>query len=164
MHRLLKFLLLYSFMNTALALPTDDTKVMQIVADSSQLNYKSRNNIYEGNVKVDQGSTHLLADRVTTQNNEHHKLSEAIAYGTKQLAHYWTIPRENDPELHAYAKVIKFYPLKSQVVLEGDVVVTQGENSFHGPSIIYNIKDQTVISPPTIQGRSTIIIEPTKIS
>jgi lipopolysaccharide export system protein LptA len=162
--RLLLKLLLLCVCISAFALPTDDTQVMQIVADSSQLNYKNRNNVYEGNVKIDQGTTHLAADRVTTQNNERHKLSEAIAYGTNQPAHYWTIPREGDKELHAYAKVIKFYPLKSTVILEGDVIVTQGENSFHGPSIIYNIKDQTVISPPTTQGRSTIIIEPNKIS
>jgi lipopolysaccharide export system protein LptA len=146
----------------AFALPDDGKKNLHIIADSTLLNYKSGFNTYEGNIKIDQGETRLTADRFTTQNNTQHKMEEAIAYGTNKLAHYWTIPRKGDPVFHAKAKVIKYYPIKSMVVLQGDVIVTQGDNSFSGPEIIYNIKDQTVLSPVNKQGRSTIIIEPAK--
>jgi lipopolysaccharide transport protein LptA len=145
------------------ALPTDETQKMNIIANSSLLNYKNGANVYEGDVKIDQGATHLTADRVTTQNNDKHKMEEAIAFGTKKLARYWTIPKDGDLEFNAFAKVIKFYPIKSTVILEGDVVVTQGNNSFHGPLIIYNIKDQTVSAPASNKGRATIIIEPKKL-
>jgi lipopolysaccharide export system protein LptA len=136
---------------------------MHILADSTLFNYKSGLNVYEGNVKINQGTTHLNADRVTTQSGTGHKLEEAIAYGTKNPADYWTTPQKGDPLFHAQAKTIKFYPQKSIVVLEGDVVVTQSGNSFHGPLIIYNIKDQTISSPATNKGRATIMIQPTKI-
>ena len=155
--------LLYLIPMLAFALPDDSQKNMHIIANSTLLNYKSGFNTYEGDVKMDQGETRLSADRVTTQNNAQHKIEEAVAYGTSQLAHYWTVPRRGDPVFHARAKIIKFYPLKASVVLQGDVVVTQGENSFRGPEIIYNIKDQTVLSPATQKGRSTIIIEPAKL-
>jgi lipopolysaccharide export system protein LptA len=156
--------LLLLFPCFAFALPHDSEKNMHITADTTLLNYKSGFNTYEGNVKIDQGETRLTADRLTTQNNARHKMEEAIAYGTaQQLAHYWTIPQPGDPVFHARAKIIKFYPIKSTVVLQGDVVVTQGDNSFKGPEIIYNIKDQTVLSPATKKGRSTIVIEPTKL-
>jgi lipopolysaccharide export system protein LptA len=156
--------LLLFFPFFAFALPDDSEKNMHIVADSTLLNYKSGFNTYEGNVKIDQGETRLTADHLTTQSNDKHKMQEAIAYGTpQQLAHYWTIPRTGDPVFHAKAKIIKFYPIKSTVVLQGDVVVTQGDNSFRGPEIIYNIKDQTVLSPANKKGRSTIIIESTKL-
>lgn len=144
----------------ACAHPDDSKRTMQISADTSRLNYKTGENIYEGAVRINQGTSHLSADRLITRNNEHHKLQEAIAYGTYNLAHYWTIPKDGDKLLNAYAKIIKFYPLESKVVLEGNVIVKQGENSFHGPIIIYNIKNQTVSAPPNQKGRATIIIEP----
>jgi lipopolysaccharide export system protein LptA len=146
----------------AFALPDDSEKNMHILANSTLLNYKSGFNTYEGDVKIDQGETRLTADRLTTQSNPQHKMEEVIAYGVGKLAHYWTTPRKGDQVFHAKAKVIKFYPIKSTVVLQGDVIVTQGDNSFSGPEIIYNIKDQTVLSPVNKKGRSTIIIEPTK--
>ncbi|MDR3477592.1 MAG: lipopolysaccharide transport periplasmic protein LptA [Gammaproteobacteria bacterium] len=158
-------LALLTFCGThSFALPTDETQKMDIIANSSLLNYKNGANVYEGDVKIDQGATHLTADRVTTQNNDKHKMEEAIAYGTQKPARYWTIPKEGDLEFNAFAKVIKFYPIKSIVILEGDVVVTQGNNSFHGPLIIYNIKDQTVSAPASNKGRATIIIEPKNLS
>lgn len=145
------------------ALPEDGNKNMHIVADSTLFNYKSGFNTYDGNVKVLQGETNLAADRVTTQSNAKHKIEEAIAYGDKKLAHYWTLPKIGDPVFHAWAKIIKFYPQKSTVHLEGDVLVTQGNNSFKAPELIYNIKDQTVFSPVTKKGRATIIIDPAKL-
>jgi lipopolysaccharide export system protein LptA len=147
----------------AYALPDDTEKKMHINAGSTILNYKSGFNIYEGNVKIDQGETRLTADRVTTQNNNKHKIEVAIAYGTTQLAHYWTLPHEGDLPFHAKAKIIKFYPQKSLVILEGNVFVTQGNNSFSGAMLTYNLKDQTIISPPNTKGRATIIIEPAKL-
>lgn len=147
-----------------LALEGDDQQVMHINSDSSTYNYKTGMNIYEGHVKIDQGTTHLIADRVVTNSNSHHKMEEAIAYGFTQLAEYTTVPKPGDPELHAKAKVIKYYPAKSMVFLEGDVVVTQGKNSFEGPLIVYNMKDQIVTAPPSKTGRATIIIEPSQLT
>lgn len=153
-------LVMLLFSTLAIALPTDDQQPIHINADATQFNYKTGNNSYEGKVKVIQGSTTLNADRVVTQNNSLHKMEEAIAYGLNNLAEYTTIPKPGDALFHAKAKVIKFYPLKSTVVLEGNVVVTQGENSFQGPVIIYNMKDQTVSAPASKGGRATIVIEP----
>ncbi len=143
----------------AIALPDDQEKPFNIVADSSLFNYKTGVDTYEGNVKVDQGSSHLTADRLVTRKNKQHKIIEAVATGITKLAEYSTIPKIGDPMLHAEAKIIKFYPAISAVVLEQDVVVTQKENSFHGPHIIYNIKDQIVTAPASKEGRATITIE-----
>jgi lipopolysaccharide export system protein LptA len=147
-------------MTTLFALPADSDQPLHIVADSSTFNYKTGANSYSGNVKIDQGSTHVTADRVTTQSDSHHKIQEAFAYGDKQLAEYNTIPKDGDEVFHAKAKVIKFFPPKSIVICEGDALVTQGQNSFHGPIIIYNTKTQIVDAPASKDGRSTIIIQP----
>lgn len=165
MYRLLKipflFFILLLTSPCLFALPDDEQKVMHICSDSSTFNYKTGTNTYEGHVKMDQGTTHLTADRViTTKNHTTRKIEVAIAYGLTQWAEYTTLPKPGDPVLHAKAKIIKFYPAQSIVFLQDDVVVTQGKNSFQGPVIVYNIKDQIVTAPPSKTGRSTIIIDP----
>lgn len=151
----------WSFM--VFALPTDSEQTLHVVADSSLVDYKKGTSTYEGNVKVTQGTSKVIADRLITNNNANHKIEEAIAYGIKELAEYITITKVGDPEFHAKAKIIKFYPAKSLVILEGDVDVIQGENNFHGPLIIYNIKDQIVTAPASKSGRATLVIEPDKL-
>jgi len=158
----LKAILLILFVSfSAWALPEDQQQLIHITADSSQFNYKSGQNSYEGNVTIDQGTTHLIADRVTTQNNAHHKIAEAIAYGIKKQAVYTTKLKQNDPLFEAKADIIKYYPPQSTIILQGNASAIQGENSFHGPLIIYNIKDQLVTTPPSAEGSATLVIKPT---
>lgn len=156
-------IVLLIWMQTASALPSDVDQKLEVVADSSLINYKTGVNVYEGNVKANQGTTQLMADRITTKNNAQHKIEEAIAIGINRLAEYTTIPKEGDLLFSAQARIMKFYPLKSIIILEKDVVVTQGENNFHGPLIVYNTKDQTIKAPPSKEGRATIVIEPSKL-
>lgn len=142
------------------ALPNDNKALMHIIADTSQYNYKVGETWFEGHVIVDQGSTHLRADRLITKKDAHNRLQEAIAYGSEQEpAHYWTQPKAGQKELHASAKVIKFYPLEARTQLEGDVTVTQGENHFQGQIVVYHIKQQTITVPPTKNSRATFVIE-----
>ena len=147
---------------SALALGSDSKEKLYIISDSTIYNYKTGVNIYEGHVKVDQGSSHITADRLVTKNNSQHKLQEAIAYGMEQLAHYWTIPEAGKQDVHAHAKIIKFYPLTSNVTLEKNVIVTQGENSFQGELILYNKSDQTITVPASQQGRAVLVYDPNK--
>jgi lipopolysaccharide export system protein LptA len=158
MRPILSLFCLLFFSGVVFALPNDREQLMHVDADSYELNYKTGIDIYEGNVKVDQGTTHLVADRVVTEKNKDRKMISAIAYGHDQLAEFTTIPKEGEEVFHAKAKVIKFYPETSLVQLEENVIVTQGENSFHGPIILYNMKDQIVSTPASANGRATIII------
>jgi len=142
------------------ALPEDSKQKVIIAADHILYNYKTGVNTYEGNVKVDQGTTHITADRLVTKNNERHKMREAIAYGSVNRAHYWTIPRPNDPVMHAFANVIKFYPLESNVTLEKNVFVQQGDNTFQGELILYNNYDETITVPPSANGHAVVVYNP----
>lgn len=156
--------IIFLFISTlTFALSEDRERPFHIVADSSIFNYKTGIDTYEGNVKVDQGTSHLTADHLVTQKNKQHKMTSAIATGIKKLAEYTTVPKAGDPTLNAKARVIKFYPPASIVILEQDVVITQKENSFHGPLIIYNMKDQVVTAPASQHGRATIVIGPEQL-
>lgn len=145
------------------ALNTDQQKSFNVIADSTVFNYKTGIDTYEGNVVIDQGTSHLTADRVVTYKDKQHKIIEAVATGINKFAVYTTIPKLGDPPLYAKAKIIKFYPPTSTVILEQNVLVTQKGNSFHGPRIIYNIKDQLITAPASNEGRATIIIEPEQV-
>jgi lipopolysaccharide export system protein LptA len=161
---LVRFLLLLSLIVTmqANALQQDSKEKIYIVANSTLYNYKTGNTTYEGNVKVDQGTTHITADRLTTKTNQEHKINEMIAYGIKGMAHYWTLPNPNNPETHANAKIIKFYPGSSTVFLQQNATVIQGENSFQGQLILYNRADQTVYVPASNTGRAVVVYNPDK--
>lgn len=156
------FIILFLLPLPIFALDSDRLERVNIVADSGTYNYKSGTNIYEGNIKIDQGTTHITADRLITKSNAQHKIQEATAYGIQNVAHYWTLPKEGDPVIHARAKIIKFYPIESNVTLEKDVHVSQGENSFQGELIHYNSKEQTITVPASKNGRAVLVYNPDK--
>jgi lipopolysaccharide export system protein LptA len=146
----------------ALALDSDSKEKINIVADSGIYNYKTGVDVFEGHIRIDQGTTHITADRLITKKNNRHVIQEATAFGLLNLAHYWTVPKEGDPELHARAKIIKFYPLESNISLEQSAHVAQGENSFQGDFIHYNSKDQTITVPASKNGRAVLVYNPDK--
>lgn len=152
---------LFVFFSGAIqALPEDAKERLTIIADSSNYNYKTGVNTFEGHVKVDQGTTHIVADRLITKSGPDHRIQEAIAYGLQQTAHYWTIPKLNDPEIHANGNIIMYYPIASNVIIKQRALVTQGENSFQGQIIHYNMKDQTILVPASENGRAVLVYNP----
>lgn len=142
------------------SLPEDKTEKLYIKSDISTYDYKKGTNYFEGHVLVDQGTTHLTADRLTTRSNSKHRMQEAIAYGVNDLAHFWTTPKAGEAVINAHAKIIKFYPETQNTTLQGEVQLTQGENNFHGQLIHYNMNDQTIIVPETKNGRAVLVYNP----
>ena len=147
---------------SAFALREDRDKKMHIIADVWNYNYKTGITIFEGNVKVDQGTTHITADKVVTKRNSQHEIEEAIAYGIQTQAHYWTLTKIGEQEMHAHANIIKYYPITSNVTLKETVLVQQGENSFQGQLIHYNMNDETITFPESKEGRAVIVYNPDK--
>jgi lipopolysaccharide export system protein LptA len=157
-----KIFLLLLFCQLAFALTDDNKQPIHITSDAWAYNYKTGANEYTGHVIVNQGSTHLTADKLTTKSNAKRKIEEAIAYGIKQPAHYWTLTKTGKPEVHAYANIIKYYPIESNVTLEKNVNLKHGENSFQGQLIHYNSSEQTVTVPELTDSRAVILYNPDK--
>lgn len=157
---LLIFTLLMGLLSISYALKTDTKSKLIITSDSYFRNYKTGIDIFVGNVKADQGTTHLTADKLVTKSNPQHEMNIATAYGNATPAHYWTTPNPKDPIMNAYAKIIKFYPATGDVVLQTNVTVKQGENNFTGELVIYNNTDQTITVPSANKSRAKIIYTP----
>ncbi len=148
---------------TCLALPDDREKIMQLSADTADLNQQTHQGEYIGNVQLDQGTTHLRAASARTEGDKQNKLILAIAKGdSKKQAHFWVITELNKPPLHALADLIQYFPERNIVELIGNARVTQGENSFSAPKIIYDTVKQHVVSRSNGKERTTIIIHPGK--
>lgn len=144
----------------AWCLPQDRKQKLHITADSTVYNYKQGVNFFLGHVQVDQGTTHITADKLATKAGHGHQIHEAVAYGVDNLAHFWTTPKPGDKEMNALARIIKFYPLTSNATLQGDVLVTQGENRFQGQLIHYNMNEQTIIVPESKDARAVLVYNP----
>lgn len=121
------------------ALQTDKEQVMNIAADSADLNQKARQGIYIGNVEFTQGSSSIRANEAMTYIDDKNRLSMAVAKGAPgKPAHFSTKTDVKKPPFHAYADVIKYYPKRHLVVLIGQAQVSQGDNSMTAEKITYD--------------------------
>lgn len=147
----------------SLAMSDDREKLLQLSADSANLNQQTHRGEYIGNVQLDQGTTHLRAANANTEGNQQNKLVLAVANGNKkEQAHYWTQTAVGKPLLHAYADTIRYHPENHLIELIGNARVVQGDNSFTAPIINYDTLKQHVISKSDGKSRTTIIIHPGK--
>jgi lipopolysaccharide export system protein LptA len=149
--------LLISWAVVGFALPNDKDQVMHVSADSANLSQQDHKGIYSGHVEFVQGTTNLHAAHAITQGNEKNQLSLAIAKGENgQQAHYWTQNDPNKPPFHAYADIIRYYPLRHLVELVGNARIEQGKNSLSAAKITYDTVAQHLVS--SSQGPTRTII------
>jgi lipopolysaccharide export system protein LptA len=144
----------------SLALSTDRDQPAHFTADKFQTNQKTGITIFTGHVQMDQGSTHLNADKVTVYNGEHGRINKAVAIGLP--AHYTTMPddeKKNRP-MNAFGKTIEYYPQERKAVILGDGLVIQGPNRLNGEHIIYEMEKQLVTSLPTGPIQSVLVLQP----
>ncbi len=155
------FYLLLAYSIPALALSSDNQQPAHFIADHVVYNYKDGITIFTGNVKLNQGTTQLIADQVTTYTNKDGKIDKAIATGTgNQLAHYSTLPDNQDQIVDVFGERIEYYPLDKQAVVIGSGTITQGQNRFNGSHIVYDMQKQVVTSLPVPDQQSVIIVQP----
>lgn len=149
---------LASVWSSLYALPGDRLKPLQFSASEVEFLQQSHEGFFRGNVVIDQGTTHLRANKAYTKGNANNQLLRAQAIGTStQQAHFWTKPTEDRPEVHAFANELIYEPQKHLITLKGHASVRQGADRFQASVIYYDVLKQQVISKPTKQQQTTII-------
>lgn len=160
--RIVSQLLFYSlgfFCGNINALPSDRLKPLQFSASEVEFSQKTHEGFFRGQVVIDQGTTHLRANKAYTQGNEKNQLIRAQATGTlAQQAHFWTKPAENKPEVHAFANDLIYEPQKHLITLTGHARIQQGKDRFQAPLIYYDVLKQQVLSKPSTTRQQTTII------
>ncbi|MEE9254764.1 MAG: lipopolysaccharide transport periplasmic protein LptA [Pseudomonadales bacterium] len=125
----------------ALALPSDSEQPIHIIAASAQISEKTGVATYTGNVELNQGSLHVTADQLTIY-TEDGEVTFITAEG--KLAHFEQLPEVDAALVQANARTITYYTGEQKVVLEGKAELKQGEDSFRGEHIEYDIVDKVV--------------------
>lgn len=156
--KLISLIFFFVYVPHCFALSTDKQQPAILQADSATINHKTGISVYRGHVKLIQGSTVITADILTTHTSPQDQLQLATAVGVP--ATYSTLPDNTTMVFNASALTINYQVPNQQVDLTGNAKALQGNDSFAGPHIIYDIKQQLVISPPSDQGHTTILIQP----
>ena len=147
------------------ALPSDRTALIHLTADTISLDQHQHHGAYKGHVMLDQGSSHLRADQVLTENDDKNQLTKASALGNKiAQAHVWALTSEDKPELHAHADQLIYDPLLHRITLIGNATVTQGNHSFSAPHIEYDTLTEHVTTQQDGSHRTTLIVDPKGLS
>lgn len=138
---LLLALLIVAFSGTVVGLPDDREQPIRITADQALRDEKQGFTEYTGNVRMDQGSLHIEADKITI----YHIGEEAdkiVAEGAP--AHMQQQPELDKGLMHARANVIEYYKVEDRVHLRENAQVEQDGSTVAGDTIDYFITEQLV--------------------
>lgn len=147
-----------TFPLSSFALSSDAKQDMILKADKVTFNNKTKQAKYLGNVFLKQGTAKLNADTASSHLNKDNQLEKAIAHGSPlQEALFETLLDGQKIPLRGKADKITYLPQSQLVKLEGHALLTQGENTYKAPIIIYDMKNQRMLSHKTASHRTTII-------
>lgn len=145
--------------SACVALSSDAEKDMTLRADKVTFNNKTKEANYLGNVVLQQGSAKLNADTARSFLDTQNQLQKAIALGSKlQKALFETLLDGKKKPLKGQAEKITYLPQTQMVKLEGKALLVQGANTYIAPIIMYDMKNQKVLSHKTQKQRTTIIL------
>lgn len=173
LNKLLIILLVFvSGMQTLQARSDDRQKPLQLEADSADLNKGKGISVYQGNVSLVQGTTHLQADKLVLYHNAQLTLEKMEAFG--KPVHFRTQPDGQAKPVRAKARHMRYDLQRQQLILTGNSVLRQNQNTFSSEIITYDtIKDivkagKTAKNPVgkgktgKSSGRVKVVIQPKK--
>ena len=145
----------------ALALESDQAQPMRITADQALRDEKKGVTVYKGNVRMDQGSLHVDADRITIY-HDRESADRGIATGAPAR-----LQQQPDPEkgpMHASARRIEYLRASDQITLRGEASIEQDGSTVTGEKIEYFISEQRVIadSDQSVEGSRVEVIIPAR--
>jgi lipopolysaccharide export system protein LptA len=132
-HLLLALLLVFSPALTAL--PTDKDAPVEIEADSADIDGKTNTTTYRGRVRISQGSMELRADKVVI---EFKGRKPSILTATGNPARFRQKPEKDKGSVTGQGKTIVYRINSEELVLTGDAVLTQNDDSFRSDRIVYD--------------------------
>lgn len=146
MQQLLSALLVWAMCGLAQALPEDREQPIRITADQAIRDEKQGFTVYQGNVKMRQGSMQIDARKLTV----FHAVQDAeriLAEGSP--AHMQQQPEPGQGLMHARAERIEYFKAGERVLLTVNASIEQDGSTVTGDSIEYLITEQLVRADST---------------
>lgn len=138
--------------------PKDMGQIIYFESDTLSYNNETKLGIYQGHIKLAQGSGILTADYATSYADLDGQVTKIVAIGNP--ARYRALIFPNRPKLIATGNTIYYYPQKDWLEAVGNAEIIQGQNHLKGPQINYDFKKKTVGSPISKEGHTQILIAP----
>lgn len=157
--KLLLALILLCTAGTVLALESDREQPIELAADSVDIDESKGTSVYRGDVDLRQGSMHLQADVVTVYQNKR-KPTKIIAEGRPVK-----FQQQSDKGLvKGRAKRAEYEVDSENLVMIGDAVLLQGNDSMRSDRIVYDRVKSVVKAGAAAKGseRVRITIQPPK--
>ncbi|QUS36918.1 lipopolysaccharide transport periplasmic protein LptA [Falsirhodobacter algicola] len=129
-------------------LSQDTSAPVSVDADSLSVDQATGQALFEGNVRVGQGTMRLAADRVTVRYGESEgEISALEAAGNVTLS---------NGDVAAEAQEATYTIGSGVVEMRGDVLLTQGRSTIAGQSLRIDLQSGT----GTVQGRVQTLFQP----
>ncbi len=157
----LRLLTLLLFANIYLPAYADQQSLEQTIyfeSDTLLYNNETKLGIYQGHIKLTQGTRILTADYAKSYSDKKGHIVKVVATGNP--ARYRAVIFPNRPQLIATGNTIYYYPLQDYLEAVGNAEIVQGQNHVKGPKINYDFKKKTVGSSISKEGRTQILLAP----
>ncbi len=149
----LAFLLLSMAPVWALAASQNEDQPILIEADSADIDDRQGVSVYRGNVEVRQGTSVLTADQVTVQHPDK-KAQKIIAVG--KPVKYRQRQEGGKPDIRAEALQAEYFVDSEELVMIGNAVLYQGNDSFRSDRITYDRKSGMLKGGTSAKGKRRV--------
>jgi len=148
----------YSPFVSAKTSPKNDN--ILVMANKVVFNNKTKQSTLSGDVIVQQGKNIIHADKAITFGDKNNHLIKTVALGNDKLQARFTASITNDANFFkGLADKLVYYPLRNEVLLEGNAVIEKGKNTYKAPIIRYNLKLKRIVSIQKNKQRTKIVIK-----
>lgn len=122
----------------AVALPSDATQPIRLLADKATYSERTGVTTYSGNVTIEQGTLKIAADNITLNLDDKRSIKTAVATG--RPATMQQIVTKEKGLAKGQANKIDYNAVTGIITLTGNAKLTQAGASFSGNTIRYSLK------------------------
>lgn len=135
------FSVLLGMSHWAMALKSDSEQPVYIDSNTASYNDKTGTSIYSGDVVTDQGSLHIISDKLVVYTSD--GAIEKMVF-TGKPAKFKQLPSVGKEEIHGEGLTGEYYPDGNKLVLIEEAVVSQGNSRSASRLIIYDSKNSLI--------------------
>ncbi|MGR5236249.1 lipopolysaccharide transport periplasmic protein LptA [Vibrio alfacsensis] len=145
----------------ALALKSDTQQPVYINSDTQQVDMKSNQVIFKGDVSLKQGSINIDADRiVVTRDPKTQSIKQIQAFGKPAT---FSQLMDDGKTLSGQADELDYRITTDELTMKGKAQLAQDNNTIQGASIRYQIGKQKLVADSSKNERVTTILQPNQI-
>lgn len=155
--KLTTLFLLLIFSVSVSALPEDRNQAIDVVAGNATIDDESGITVLTQDVKVQQGSMNINADKLVIYRDKKGDIDKMIATG--KPAHFNQQQEKDQPLTKAWGSKMVYSVLKQTVTITGQARVEQLSDVFSGEKVIYHM-DKAIVEAIGGKQRVKMVIQP----